>query len=237
MFSISDFDFFSFLACVFFQVSIPVAFSSNEWELILQQTLLLLLILGRWLLPKGDITRDQLSQLLLVYIGMAADILEFNLESLKDEKVFCDVVLIILILGIWSWSLVQFTLVLTSVAGKRRRAVLQDGSNSCSAECCVCCSCCQNEMWSMMVTLIMQDGPFLAMRLYLMIEVKIFSIMMVFFTCKNILVILLQFYRMIILCGQKSKVEPEPEEKEEPKQSREQSSAGPPDAFVVVDST
>lgn len=221
----------------FLQVSIPVAFSSNEWELILQQTLLLLLILGRWLLPKGDITRDQLSQLLLVYIGMAADILEFNLESLKDEKVFCDVVLIVFILGIWSWSLLQFSLVLTSVAGKRRRAVLQDGSNSCSEECCTCCSCCQNEMWSMMVTLIMQDGPFLAMRLYLMIEVKIFSIMMVFFTCKNILVILLQFYRMIILCGQPSKVEPEPEEKEEPKHSREQSSAGPPDAFVVVDSS
>lgn len=170
---------------------------------------------------------------------MAADILEFNLESLKDEKVFCDVVLIVFILGIWSWSLLQFSLVLTSVAGKRRRAVLQDGSNSCSEECCTCCSCCQNEMWSMMVTLIMQDGPFLAMRLYLMIEVKIFSIMMVFFTCKNILVILLQFYRMIILCGQPSKVEPEPEpeEKEEPKHSREQSSAGPPDAFVVVDSS
>ncbi|XP_054758701.2 transmembrane protein 26-like [Lytechinus pictus] len=214
-------------------VTIPVEFSSVEWELILQQTLLCLLILGRWLLPKGDLTRDQLSQLLLVYIGMAADILEFNLESLKDEKVFCDVILIVLILGIWSWSLVQFCLVLTSVAGKRRRVVLQDGSNSCSAECCSCCLCCRNEMWSMMVTLIMQDGPFLAMRLYLMIKVKIFSIMMVFFTCKNILVILLQLYRMIILCGQN---EVEPEENEEGKPDENKNSAAPPDAVVVVSS-
>ena len=38
--------------------------------------LLLILIIGRWLLPKGEITREQLSQLLLVYIGMAADIIE-----------------------------------------------------------------------------------------------------------------------------------------------------------------
>lgn len=38
---------------------------------------MLILILGRWMLPKGDLTRDQLSQLLLVYIGTAADIIEF----------------------------------------------------------------------------------------------------------------------------------------------------------------
>lgn len=29
------------------------------------------------MLPKGELTRDQLSQLLLVYIGTAADIIEF----------------------------------------------------------------------------------------------------------------------------------------------------------------
>ena len=38
---------------------------------------MLILIIGRWLLPKGDLTREQLSQLLLVYIGTAADIIEF----------------------------------------------------------------------------------------------------------------------------------------------------------------
>lgn len=34
-----------------------------------------LIILGRWLLPRGQLTRDQLSALLLGYIGMGADIL------------------------------------------------------------------------------------------------------------------------------------------------------------------
>ena len=219
-------------ACVLSQVTIPVSFSDDQWALILEQVLLLLLILGRWLLPKGTLTRDQLSQLLLVYIGMAADILEFNLESLKDENVFCDVILICFVLGIWSWSLTQFTLVMTSVAGKRRRVVLQDGSQSISADCCSCCWCCRNEMWAMIITLLMQDGPFLAMRLYLMIEVKIFSIMMVFFTCKNILVIMLQLYRMVILCGN-NQVEPDDDDVEEAGDKKE-ADQGP--SHVVVDS-
>ena len=43
---------------------------------LIEQFLMLVLIIGRWLLPKGDLTRDQLSQLLLVYIG----------SHLKKEK-------------------------------------------------------------------------------------------------------------------------------------------------------
>lgn len=39
------------------------------WITLIEQFLMLILIIGRWLLPKGDLTRDQLSQLLLVYIG------------------------------------------------------------------------------------------------------------------------------------------------------------------------
>jgi len=39
------------------------------------------LITGRWLMPRGSITRDQLSALLLGYVGNAADILGKTLES------------------------------------------------------------------------------------------------------------------------------------------------------------
>lgn len=45
---------------------------------ILDQTFVLLLVVGRWMLPKGAITRDQLSSLLLVYIATAADIVELT---------------------------------------------------------------------------------------------------------------------------------------------------------------
>lgn len=54
----------------------------------LHQTFLLLLIIGRWLLPiGGEITRDQLSELLLMFVGTAADILEFTSETLDIESV------------------------------------------------------------------------------------------------------------------------------------------------------
>lgn len=42
---------------------------AETWVTLIEQFLMLILIVGRWLLPKGDLTRDQLSQLLLVYIG------------------------------------------------------------------------------------------------------------------------------------------------------------------------
>lgn len=68
-------------------VKIPLALSAERWATVIQQLLMLILIIGRWLLPKGDLTRDQLSQLLLVYIGTAADIIEF-FDSFKVYSLF-----------------------------------------------------------------------------------------------------------------------------------------------------
>lgn len=45
----------------------------------------------------------------------------------------------------------------------------------------------------------MQDGPFLAFRLILIIHYGIVSYMNIFFTCKNTLVILLQLYRLYVV--------------------------------------
>ncbi|XP_038045833.1 transmembrane protein 26-like isoform X2 [Patiria miniata] len=177
-------------------VIIPVALSDDSWALGLEQFLLALLIVGRWLLPKGALTRDQLSQLLLVYIGMAADILEFSLESLKEQVVICNLLLIIIILGMWSWSLLQFTLVLTSVSAPRTRAARVTGGRSCRGA----LGCCSNEIWALCITILMQDGPFLGMRLYLLIYHNVINQMMLFFTIKNTMVIVLQFYRMAIVC-------------------------------------
>ena len=57
-------------------MQIPLEIEPAQWVVLIEQLLLFFLILGRWMLPKGDISRDELSQLLLVYIGMAADIIE-----------------------------------------------------------------------------------------------------------------------------------------------------------------
>ena len=72
--------------CFQLDIAIPLKMSSDQWLRVLEQFLLLFLILGRWLLPKGKLTHDQLSQLLLVYIGTAADIVEF-FEAFKEKQV------------------------------------------------------------------------------------------------------------------------------------------------------
>ncbi|XP_038045846.1 transmembrane protein 26-like [Patiria miniata] len=177
------------------QISIPLSLAADVWAITLEQILIALLIVGRWLLPKGALTREQLSQLLLVYIGMGADILEFFGESVEEEAVVCNLPLITLIMLFWSWSLSQFTLVRTSVSApqtkdtKRRKSMVSGGLGGCFG----------SEIWGLCITIVMQDGPFLVMRLYLIIAYNASSQLLLFFTIKNILVILLQLYRMAIL--------------------------------------
>lgn len=63
----------------------------------------------RWLLPKGQMSRDQFSQLMLVYTGMAADIAEI-FEAFRESKVMIHPHLTYAILAVWNWSLLQFCL-------------------------------------------------------------------------------------------------------------------------------
>ncbi|XP_071795343.1 transmembrane protein 26-like [Asterias amurensis] len=196
-------------------LQIPVILADDEWALALEQILLCLLILGRWLLPKGSLTREQLSQLLMVYIGMAADILEFSLENLREEPVVCNKSIIMIILAFWSWSLQQFAMVLTSVAGpkirvfnKRQesRSDREDNAGSEPGESPpehhvnhMDKGCCSSEIWALCISLIMQDGPYLGMRLYLIIRFHIINQMMLFFTLKNMMIFLLTVYRICVL--------------------------------------
>ena len=77
---------------------------------------------------QGDLTRDALAQILLCYIGTAADIIEFfdsfkvcyllpNLTSKKynlnqDPKVNTNRILCTAVMCIWSSSLLQFAIVI-----------------------------------------------------------------------------------------------------------------------------
>lgn len=124
------------------QIKLPdIQVDPSTWITLIEQFLMLVLIVGRWMLPKGDLTRDQLSQLLLVYIGMrsvfffpkflqkfvsmailgtAADIIEF-FDSYKDNTIASEALLVFLTLGIWSWSLLQFTIVLSATRSRKPR--------------------------------------------------------------------------------------------------------------------
>ncbi|KPJ10121.1 Transmembrane protein 26 [Papilio machaon] len=166
---------------------------TDMWVTLIEQFLMLTLIVGRWLLPKGDLTRDQLSQLLLVYIGTAADIIEF-FDSFKDEKVATEKVLVLLTLAIWSWSLVQFTVVLTATKSRKTRGTAHRSDMNSSRACC-----CSIEVCAIIMNIALQDAPFLAFRLLIIAHYKIINYMNIFFTCKNTLVILLQIYRLYVL--------------------------------------
>uniref|UniRef100_A0A3B4D4S7 Transmembrane protein 26a n=1 Tax=Pygocentrus nattereri TaxID=42514 RepID=A0A3B4D4S7_PYGNA len=94
----------------------------NDWILALHQTLLILLIVGKWLLPLGGgVTRDELSQLLLIFVGTAADILEFTSETLSDVK-DSSPQLVYIILAVWTWSMLQFPLHLAGSGASGRDA-------------------------------------------------------------------------------------------------------------------
>ena len=100
--------------------NLPMPVDNDTVVMLIEQCLMLVLTIGRWMLPKGDLTRDQLSQLLLVYIGTAADIIEF-FDSIKDDKVNTNKLFCLLVMSIWSWSLLQFTFVLTATKGRKTK--------------------------------------------------------------------------------------------------------------------
>lgn len=93
-------------------------------------------------------------------------------------------VLCIIILAIWSWSLLQFTMVLTASPTKSKKSKLrvkEKKPNCCHTAKNVCCSV---DVWSILINIILQDAPFFIFRLLLILHYKIISETNIFFTCK-----------------------------------------------------
>ncbi|XP_052459426.1 transmembrane protein 26-like [Carassius gibelio] len=166
----------------------------ENWVEALEQTMLIVLVLGRWLMPKGDMSRDQLSQLLMVYVGLGADILDI-FDTFKEPQVKTKQAVIIVGLSLFSWALMQFPLVLTQTSHPRVREEGQSEAVK-PGRAGWTVSCCSSEVWSLLLTVGLQDGPFLIYRLYLMIRENVLNQLMIFFTCKNILIVLLEVYRI-----------------------------------------
>lgn len=149
-------------------------------------------------------------------------------QRTQDDKVASNRVLCIIILAIWSWSLLQFTMVLTAspTKSKKSKSRMKDKKpNCCHTAKNVCCSV---DVWSILINIILQDAPFFIFRLLLILHYKIISETNIFFTCKvswkadhlnnhhyvtnniscvfqNTLVITLQFYRLIVVQAEKRK--------------------------------
>ena len=195
------------------KVSLELKLSDSDlytdmWVTLIEQFLMLILIIGRWMLPKGDLTRDELSQLLLVYIGIAADIIEF-FDLFKDVRIGNNPNLVLAILCIWTWSLVQFTIVLS--ATKPRRSSRENTSSQSDDDDvepnCGSGTCCNINVWNILLSIILQDAPFFTFRFLIIFHCKIITYMNIFFTCKNTLVIMLQLYRLHVLHTKNHKTE------------------------------
>ncbi|XP_028585189.2 transmembrane protein 26 [Podarcis muralis] len=170
------------------------AVCESVWMLGLHQTFLLLLIIGRWLLPiGGEITRDQLSQLLLMFVGTAADILEFTSETMEIENVRTNRAVVYAILAVWTWSMLQFPLDLAV----QHVGCGRPGSSKRVFSLLLCRH--SADLWNIGISLFIQDGPFLVVRLILMGYFQVINQMLVFFTAKNILIVMLQLYRLVVL--------------------------------------
>ncbi|MBN3280589.1 TMM26 protein, partial [Polyodon spathula] len=166
---------------------------SDAWKLGLHQTLLLTLIIGKWLLPVGiGISKDQLSQLLLIFVGIAADILEFTSETLSEDKVKTNTVLVYTILAVWTWSMLQFPLHVAVINTESSDACQNPLSSS-------LLSTHMADIWNIIISLFIHDGPFFVVRMVVMFSYGVIHQMLVFFTIKNCLVVTLQLYRLYVI--------------------------------------
>ncbi len=71
----------------------------------------------------------------------------------------------------------------------------------------------RSEIWSILVILSLQDGPFFAVRLVAIILYRVRSFLTYFFTFKNFLLLLFQTYRIVSICLETDEQEKEFEEK------------------------
>ena len=202
-----------------------LSLSKDDWVLILEQSMLVLIIIATWLRPRGELTHQELSGLLLHYIGTASDCIDFFSAINEDEKLTINPYFIYTILTIYSWSLFQFIFVVTVTKKSSDDDGDDDGDDdddddeeldekgkmveidarfkvfskrkkkrknywkiiTKKIELFV-----ESEAWAVFVTVALQDGAFLLVRLTCIFHWNINSYTMYFFSAKNALVLALQ---------------------------------------------
>jgi hypothetical protein len=76
-----------------------------------------IIILGRWILPKGNISHSALSQLLLVYLSLASDILDL-LTLFGEQEIYMSLPMVHMVLIAFSLCMFQFAFNLTATRGR-----------------------------------------------------------------------------------------------------------------------
>lgn len=97
-----------------------------------------------------------------------------------------------LVLLLWTLSLLQFCLAFTISRGRKNRLDFKQEDERKSF-------CNPSDFWGMLMSLFLQDIPFFSFRAVLIFHYHILSYSTVFFTSKNGLIIILQWYRMTVI--------------------------------------
>ena len=199
---------------------VEVSLDNNSWALILEQSMLVLIIIARWLMPKGDLTREQLSALLLNYLGTASDVVDFFSVLSEEQSLLTDMIFVFTIMSVWSWSMIQFIFVVTytksddapasAAAGNQvapSDADVEEGSGAEQKQGCarlrsLLHGFVASEMWSIFVSIALQDGPFVVVRLTCIFYWNIRTYTNYFFAFKNFMMLVLQIYRIVAVYQQ-----------------------------------
>lgn len=170
----------------YFQNEIAGSLSDETWVFTIEQTFLLLIIFARWILPKGRLSRDKLSQLLFVFLSKASDVTDF-FQLFDEEQVKRNSVIVYSILSIWTLSVFQFGFVLTETKDKDTGSDVQSSGLN---------TCIETDVWSNIVSLVMEEIPFFVVRMYAIATYNLVTYSIIFFASKNMLMITMLAYRL-----------------------------------------
>ena len=194
---------------------VAVSIDNNSWALLLEQSMLVLIIVARWLMPKGELTREQLSGLLLSYLGTASDVVDFFSVLSENNELLKDMIFVFTIMSVWTWSMMQFNFVVTyTKAGQPIGGNKVEPSDSdveqvsvqpkrgCARARTLLHGFVASELWSIFVSIVMQDGPYVVVRLTCIFYWNIRTYTNYFFTFKNFMMLVLQIYRIVAVYQQ-----------------------------------
>lgn len=93
--------------------------------MIVELSFMFIIILGRSILPKGNISHSALSQLLLVYLALASDILDL-VTLFGEQEIYISSPMVHVVLIVFSLCMFQFTFNLTATRGRAFYAEYDD---------------------------------------------------------------------------------------------------------------
>ncbi|XP_072023540.1 transmembrane protein 26-like [Amphiura filiformis] len=170
---------------------------SDNWAIALQQFLMFILIAARWTLPTDGINRNKMANIILLQVVMAADILEFLSAGLRTDEGLCLESVLIGVMVLWTLSLLQFPIHFDTTEIHR----LSSAARSALEKTSTLNRLARSKVWEIVSVIILQDGPFICMRLFFLFYFKIFSQASMFFIVKNFLYLIIEVYRLwALLC-------------------------------------